>query len=212
MRHNVRLTSLALAVAVLGAAPALAQTQSKELSEKSVTTLMNYAWSILPAKFTAPTGKIIEVDKKKRDALVPVDVARDVIKVGNISAQAQLCDLLEEQVANYQSMMAREIAKKKWTDQQLLYITTLHRMTVHMAAGKLRVVEKGADEAQVLLEPIEPSKDTCSDEKKGKVKDAIQVYVKASPQPSQAPTQQGVSPAATQPVQPVPAAAKNSKK
>ena len=41
------------------AAPALAQ--SKELSDKSVLTLMRYAWGMVPNKFTTPLGKTIEV-------------------------------------------------------------------------------------------------------------------------------------------------------
>jgi hypothetical protein len=195
-----------------GVTPAAAQApaQQKELSEKSVQILMNYAWTILPAKFTAPNGKSIEVDKSKPDALVPVDTGRDVIKAAYLSAQAQLCDMWEDQVANYDALMARERAKGKWTDQQLLYITTLHRMTIHMAAGKLKVVEKGKDELQVTLEPIEPSKDTCTDAKRKQVKEAIAAYVSTAPKPpaAAAPVQTGATP----PAQPVPAAAKDKKK
>lgn len=182
MVSMVRTGLAVLATGVLMGMPsALAQAQPKELSEKSVGTLMNYAWSILPAKFTAPNGKTIEVDKRKKDAQIPIDTAREVIKVGYNSAQAQLCEMWEEQVANYDAMMARERAKKTWSDQQLLYITTLHRMTIHMAAGKLRVVEKGPDEVQVILETIEPSKDTCNDDKRKKVKESIAALVKAAP-------------------------------
>ncbi len=226
MRHTVQRAGKAVvAGAVLGALVAMApvatpevmaQGQAKELSEKSVITLMNYAWSILPSKFTSPNGKTIEVDKTKRDALIPVEAGREVIKIGNVSAQAQLCDLMEDQVANYNALMARELAKKSWTDQQLLYITTLHRMTIHMGAGKVRIVEKGADEVQVMLEPIEPSKDSCNDDKKQKVKEAILAYVKASPAPVAPVQQQGAAPSpapvAAPAAQPVPAAAKDQKK
>lgn len=195
MRHGLRVAGIAAAAGAL----AMGAVQARaELSEKSVTTLMNYAWIILPAKFTAPNGKTIEVDKKKQDAMVPVEVGREVIKAGNLSAQAQLCDMMEDQVANYHALMARERAKKTWTDQQLLYITTLHRMTIHMAAGKMRVVDKGPDEIQVFLEPIESSKDSCNDDKRKKVREAVETYVKGAPavQPASGP------PA---PAQPVPA-------
>lgn len=176
--HRVGAVAL-VAGLFFGAGPAVAQ--KKELSDKSVQTLMSYAWAILPSKFRAPTGKVIEVDKSKRDALVPTDVGREVIRVGYMSAQAQICELWEEQVANYDALMAREQAKKTWTDQQLLYITTLHRMTIHMAAGKLRVVEKGENELKVILEPIEPSKDRCGDDRKKKIKETIFAYVKDAP-------------------------------
>ncbi len=171
----------ALVSAVLGAPVALAQAETKELSEKSVVTLMNYAWTVLPAKFTTPERKTIEVDKTKRDAMVPIETGRDVIKAGYMSAQAQLCDMWEDQIANYDAMIARERAKSNWTDQQLLYITTLHRMTIHMAAGKMRVVDKPNNESEIFLDPIEPTKDTCNDDKRKKVKEVILAYVKGSP-------------------------------
>ena len=167
------------AILCVAGTPAWDQAQGTGgLSDKSVGTLMDYAWQILPAKFTTPTGKVIEVDKKKRElSTIPIETARDVIRVGYNSAQAQVCELWEEQTANFDALMRRENAKKKWTDQQTLYITTLHRMTIHAVAGKIRVVEKQG-ELQVFLEPIEPSKTACPDDKKKKVAEAIEAYVK----------------------------------
>lgn len=153
-----------------------AQPQGK-LSDKSVNTLMEYAWQILPNKFTTPEGKVIEVDKSKREGnIVPVEAGRDIIRAGYSSAQAQVCELWEEQQANYDALMQREVKKKKWTDQQLLYITTLHRMTIHAVAGKLRVEEK-AGELKVILEPIKPGDVKCSDEQKSKIRETIQALV-----------------------------------
>jgi hypothetical protein len=216
-------TAVAVLAGLVLATPAMAQSQTKELSDKSVLSLMEYAWTVLPDQMRL-ADRTIKVDKKnkKKETMVPVEVARDVIKVGYMSAQAQLCDMLEDQVANYDAMMRRERNKKTWTDEQLLYITTLHRMTIHMAAGKLRVVDKPNDEQQVILEAIEPSKETCNDEKRGKVREAIVAYVKASPalDPSlvkqAAPTQQpapAAAPKAPGPAAPAtPAAAKDQKK
>ncbi len=169
----------AIAGVALSAALAIgaeAQSQGK-LSDKSVNTLMEYAWQILPAKFTTPEGKVIEVDKSKRDGnMVPVEAGRDIIRVGYSSAQAQVCELWEEQQANYDALMRREVLKKKWSDQQLLYITTLHRMTIHAVAGKLRVEEK-AGELKVILEPIKPGDVKCSDEQKKQIRESIQALV-----------------------------------
>jgi hypothetical protein len=173
---------LAAAVAVLPCTGAGAQTAApKELSERSVKVLMDYAWAILPSKFTTPDGKVIEVDKKnkKKETLVPLETARDVIKVGYNSAQAQLCEMWEEQTINYDAMMRVQRIKHSWSDQQLLYITTLHRMTIHMAAGKLKVTEKEGEQI-VSLEPITPSKDTCNDEKRQKVREAVAQQVEAA--------------------------------
>ncbi len=154
---------------------------SKELSDKSVRVLMDYAWTVLPAKFTTPDGRTIEVDKKnkKKETMVPLDVGRDVIKVGYHSAQAQLCEMWEEQTQNYDAMIRIQRVKNSWSDQQLLYITTLHRMTIHMAAGKLKVTEKEG-ELQVSLEPIEPSSTTCNDDKRKRVKEAVAGNVAAA--------------------------------
>ena len=193
-KRGMRL-SIAVTLLALGASSATAQAPAKELSDKSVLVLMDYAWAILPSIFRAPSGRVIEVDKKTQRAqvIVPVETARDVIKAGYLSAQAQLCDMMDEQTRNYDALMAREVVKKQWTEQQLLYISTLHRMTIHMAAGKLRVVEKGPDEIQVIQEAIEPSKATCPDDKRASVKEAIATYVagapvvKASPPPAPPP-------------------------
>ncbi len=177
------------AIACSLAATAKGQGQSTGgLSDKSVGTIMDYAWQILPSKFTAPNGKVIEVDKKnKRDqAMIPVDTARDVIKVGYNSAQAQVCEMWEQQAANFDTLMRTENAKKKWTDQQMLYITTLHRMTIHAVAGKIRVVEEKG-ELKVFLEPIDPSKEACPEDKRKKVAEAIETYVKANGGGEQAP-------------------------
>jgi len=182
MKAMWRTRVLAAAVAILACAGTSAgQAASKELSERSVKVLMDYAWTVLPSKFTRPDGKVIEVDKKnkKNETLIPLDVARDVIKVGYISAQAQLCEMWEEQTTNYDAMIRLLRYKKAWSDQQLLYITTLHRMTIHMAAGKLKVTEKDGEQ-MVSLEPIEPGKDTCNDEKRKRVKDAVAQQVAAA--------------------------------
>ena len=152
MARSFVAAGVAWAVA-LAVGPASASAQNKELSDKSVTVLMHYAWTMTPTKFTTPTGKVIEVDKsKKNDVVVPLDVARDVIKVARLTAFAQLCDLPEEQAANYQTFMRREEAKAKWTDQQLLYISQLHLFTVMTMTGKIQVVQEEGDKQVIVQE------------------------------------------------------------
>ena len=69
------------AVAVVAATPVGAQ----ELSEKATRTFMEYAWTLTPERFTKPNGETILIDKTKRDAvLVPLDVAREVIRAGRL--------------------------------------------------------------------------------------------------------------------------------
>lgn len=210
MRTMWRTGMLAMAVAALPWVGASAQTTAtKELSERSVKVLMEYAWAILPAKFTTPDGKVIEVDKKnkQKETLVPVETARDVIKTGYNSAQAQLCEMWEEQTVNYDAMMRFLRAKSGWSDQQLLYITTLHRMTIHMAAGKLKVTEKEGEQV-VSLEPITPGKDTCNDDKRQKVREAVAQQVEAAK--AAGPAKQQAAPASSGPAKAVvPASQKN---
>lgn len=173
----------AAAVALLSGAPTSAQV--KEMSEKSVQLLMQYAWALTPPKFTAPDGKTIEVDKSKpKDVIVSVDVAREVIKVARLSAYAQLCELIEEQRANYQTMMRREVAKSKWTDQQLLYISQLHLFTVMTLTGKVQIVQKEG-EKQVVVQESKAAKDgSCNDTERQRVKAQITTYINAAAGPS----------------------------
>jgi hypothetical protein len=162
-----------------------AATAAEELSEKSIKSFMDYAWSLVPTQFTKPDGKTITVDKKKKDeVVVPVAVAREVVRVGRLSAHAQVCELLDDQYLNYNSLMRREILKKQWTDQQLLYISQLHLTTVMLLTGKIKLVEKGDDrsgEKDVVVEESKTNTQTCSQEQKAKVKEVITAYVKAGP-------------------------------
>ena len=69
------------------AGPAFAQ--NKELSDKSVLTLMRYAWGMVPDKFTTPLGKTILVDKTKAsETVVPLEMAREVIRVAQLGLRA----------------------------------------------------------------------------------------------------------------------------
>ena len=177
-KMQARTRIVAALAAGLIATPVLA----KELSDKSVNVLMNYAWSIMPDKFTTPAGKVIEVDKTKMDkVVVPVDVARNVIQVARVTAQAQICQLLEESTANYRALMTLENSRKKWSDQQELYISQLHLFTVMWLSGKVKVIDKGekdGDKEVVIAENKGGAEQTCTDAEKGKVKDEITAYLK----------------------------------
>jgi hypothetical protein len=186
-----------LALAVGAAAVVLAttgfagaQSQGKDLSDKSVTALISYAWAITPTKFTMPSGKEIIVDKAKPDdVIVPMETAREVIRVGRLTANAQICGLAEDAGANYQTLMAREQAKRKWSDQQTLFISQLHLFTVMMMSGKVQIVENaGTKEVQVQDNPKldKPKADACSATERQKVKEQIAQYIKAEAGSTQA--------------------------
>jgi hypothetical protein len=175
---------LVWACAAVGAVTDPAFAQNKELSDKSVMTLMRYAWTLVPEKFTTPLGKTIIVDKSKSsESTVPVDIAREVVRVARLSAYAQLCELAEEQRANFQTLMRREEAKGKWTDQQMLFINQLHLFTVMTLTGKVQLVERDGDKEVVVQEGKALKTESCTDTERKKVQDQIVAYVNSAPPP-----------------------------
>ena len=160
-----------------------ASAKPKQLSDKSVRVLMTYAWSLVPSKFTTPNGKVIITDRSKpKLALVPLDVAREVIRVGRLSAFAQNCDLREAQIANYRTLMRVEREKKKWSDQQILFINQLHLLTVMWLTGHAKVVSKGDNKAEKKVErSVKHKKPVCDKTRKGQIVEAIARYVKSHP-------------------------------
>ena len=180
MKFGVGSLRAALAAVCVGVCVPAAANAAEEVSDKSVKVLMEYAWGLVPQQFTMPNGKTILVDKKKKEEiLVPADVASEVIRVGRLSAYAQVCKLNEDQINNYNSLMRREIEKKKWTDQQLLYISQLHLTTVMLLTGRIKLVEKEGDKDVVLED--KPTNIVCAPEQGAKIKEQIAAYVKAGP-------------------------------
>jgi hypothetical protein len=187
--------------ATVAAAPAVAQ----ELSEKATVTFMEYAWTLTPERFTKPNGETIIIDKSKRaEVTIPLDVARDIIRAGRLSAHAQACGLAQEQGANHDSLMRRQVLSKKWTPQQMVYINQLHLTVVMLLTGRIKLVEKAEDkdgkapdkEVVVAQEP-EKAAQTCTAEQKAKVKELIAAYVKTGPLASNnPPPAAGAAPAA----------------
>jgi len=178
----MRMAGKGWACAVLLAAGVVAVPASaQELSEMATRKFMEYAWSDLPEAFTKPTGETILIDKsKKSEVLVPLDVARDVIRVGRLSAHAQVCELAQDQSDNFNSLMRREIASKKWTPQQIVYIHRLHLMVVQLMTGRIKLVEKEGGK-EVVVEEAARQTQTCTAEQKQKVKELIAAYVKTGP-------------------------------
>ena len=133
--------------------------------------LMQYAWVMTPAKFTTPKGKMIEVDKNKpKDVMVPIDIAREVIRVG---AAVGLCPAVRAAGGAARQLpdpdAARARPKDKWTDQQILYINQLHLFTVMTLTGKVDLVEKDGDK-QVVLENSKPIKtETCTETERKRI-------------------------------------------
>lgn len=169
-----------------GTAIAVDDGHAQELSPQSVETLMEYAWAITPDRFTKPNGQTIEIDRSNRRAVeVPLDTAREIIRVGRLSAHAQVCDLKEEHAINFRTLMGREAIKKKWSEPQFVYMNQLHMVTVMLLTGQLKLIEsepgKDGKDVQVAEENV-GKKVTCTPEQKLKVREAVTAYVKSGPQ------------------------------
>jgi len=178
---NMAALTLGLVTALTMVAFTNSASAQNELSDRSVESIMNYAWNYTPDKFTPPNGKTIFIDKKNRGEMtVPVDKGREVIMVARLTAHAQICELSEDQIKNYRSLMLRETQSKEWTPQQLVYINQLHLTTVMMLVGKLQIVEQKGDKKVVVKEGSSPP-ETCTDEQRTKIKDLITAYVQSGP-------------------------------
>lgn len=193
---NTRAGVVLAGVSALALCGSAAAAYAQDLSEKAVRSFMEYAWSLTPPQFSKADGTVVQIDKqKKNEVLIPIDVARDVIKAGRLSAHAQVCDLRDDQIANHRALMRREIAKKKWTPQQEVYISQLHLTTVMLLTGKIKLVENEGDK-QVIVDETKDPRQTCTDEQREKVKELITAYVAASPAPRVAAPAAGAAPAA----------------
>ncbi len=208
---NFMRSTIALKLVTAGLIATLAQSAAaQDISDKSVEAFMEYAWSMTPTKFTKPSGTVVEINKKDREQIiVPVDSAREIIRAGRLTAHAQLCDLPKEQVLNFRSLMKREFDKKKWSEQQMIYVNQLHLTTVMLLTGKIQLVEQeGGGKAPAVVEEA-PSNNakSCSEEQRGKVKTLIDTYVKAGPPVSLDEAEAAPGPTATAPAAATPAAA-----
>jgi hypothetical protein len=185
MRMNARAGILFAGACVLAMGGPVAPASAQELSEKAINSFMDYAWSLTPQQFSKPDGSVIQIDKKKKEeVMIPVDVAREVIKAGRLSAHAQVCKLGDEQIENHRALMRHEESKKKWSQQQMVYISQLHLTTVMLLTGKIKLVEKEGDKEVVVDEGKAPPAQTCSQEQAKKVAEMIKGYVDANPRPA----------------------------
>ncbi len=184
--------------AVLATGLAISGAQAAEMSEQAVRSYMGYAWAMTPAQFTKPDGVKILIDKKKREAVeVPVDVAREVILAAYRTARAQMCEMNQEGIDNHNSLMLREVQKKKWSDQQIVYINMLHLTVVQLMTSKVKIVEKDGDKVVVEEELQSKAVKPCADDERVRLKEQIAAYVKTGPALASAEPAPAAAPAAT---------------
>jgi len=164
------------------------------LSDSAVRVLMTYAFSIIPEEQPGPDGKPVKVDKTNPKLfLIPDEDARRVIRAATRSAYAEACQLESLALANYQAMMQSEIAKKIWSEQQLLMINALHKFSSSYFSGNAMITEvpdgdetaaaKGDAQPSQEAEIVAPKRPACPPEQKQKVENAINAYVQSAQAP-----------------------------
>jgi len=168
------------------------------LSDSAVRVLMTYAFSVIPEQQPGPDGKPVKVDKTDPKVfLIPDEDARRVIRAATRSAYAEACQLENLALANYQAMMQSEIAKKVWSEQQLLMINALHKFSSSYFSGNAKITEV-PDEGDAAAAPSEaqpgqgadlvaPKRPQCPPEQKQKVENAINAYVQSAQAPAPKP-------------------------
>jgi hypothetical protein len=184
MKSGIRL--VALAAVLLVAPPVFAQDEGGGISDKTVKTLMAYAWDAVPPQITLRSGKVVKFDKSKRTEIeLPLPIAKEIIIAAYRSYEAQICDLPAAMVANRDAMMVRFLKKKDWSDQQIQYANLLHAFVVAYTSGKveLRYIDKDKKEVKVSELPpekvVEPKK--CTEEQRKLVDERIYDYYKSTP-------------------------------
>ncbi|MBU2580546.1 MAG: hypothetical protein KJ622_02355 [Alphaproteobacteria bacterium] len=177
-----------VAAALFAAAPGFAQesAQSGQISDKTVKTLMTYAWDSVPPQVTLRSGKVIKFDRSNRETIeLPLEASKKVVVAAYRSYQAQICGLQPAMVANRDALMARLLDEKKWSEQQIQYANLLHAFVVAYTSGKVELRYVDADKKEVKVSEIpaekviEPKK--CSDDLKKSVDSAIYEYYKSAP-------------------------------
>jgi hypothetical protein len=169
------------------------------LSDSAVRVLMTYAFSIIPDEQPGPDGKPVKVDKADPNMfLIPDEDARRVIRAATRSAYAEACQLENLALANYQAMMQSEMAKKIWSEQQLLMINALHKFSSSYFSGNAKITEtpdegdKAADTGDAQLSQgadlVAPKRPQCPPEQKQKVENAINAYVQSAQAPASPPS------------------------
>ena len=180
--------------------PAAAPDSQKKggLSDSAVRVLMTYAFSLIPDEEPGPDGKPVKVDKSKPNLfLIPDEDARRVIRAATRSAYAEACQLENLALANYQAMMQSEIAKKVWSEQQLLMINALHKFSSSYFSGNAKITEvpdegdtavaKGDAQPSQGADLVPPKRPQCPPEQKQKVENAINAYVQSAQAPAAKP-------------------------
>ncbi|MGH6827098.1 hypothetical protein [Methyloceanibacter sp.] len=176
------------------------QGASKGLSDSAVRVMSTFALSIVPDQVPAgPGGQMIKLDKSDPNKyLIPLDDARQIIRVATRSAYAEVCQLPEFEKANFDALIRSE-KLRGWTAQQMMFIHALHTFATSYFAGNVKITESDAGQSESLAKEgaaaanaakdatkdaattITTKKLECAPGQKEKVTAAINTYVQSAP-------------------------------
>lgn len=175
------------------------QGASKGLSDSAVRVMSTFALSIVPDQVPAgPGGQMVKLDKSDPNKyLIPIDDARQIIRVATRSAYAEVCQLPELEKANFDAMIRSE-KLRGWTAQQMMFIHALHTFATSYFAGNVKITESDAGQSGSMAKEgaaaanaadgatttITTKKLECAPGQKEKVTAAINTYVQSAPPPS----------------------------
>lgn len=179
-----RFTAVAVAIAlcVVFALPGVAQeTQKKKHpSDRTVDFLKTFVEGFLiPDEIPRSDGTKIKVDRKDKAEMgkfaIPRDDMRRIIRIAHSGANAEICERVDLQQSAYRWMRGEEHKKKKWSDQQLFFISRLYVATVMWQTGQASVIVDGekAEKVGTTANREEESvskKAICTDNKREGVK------------------------------------------
>ena len=123
-----RLLALLVAGMLVAALPAVAQETSSEpaIADEIVEAFVGMARrNIGQARLSAGSYVPPETEAERARPLLPLAVAREVVRVAMFSATAAWCEV-EWQESNYLRLMTAERGRDGWSDKQTAFIGLLH--------------------------------------------------------------------------------------
>lgn len=158
---------------------------AQKISEKSVRTLMDYALSYTPDRFTGADGTTVHINRKDPEAvkklMVPLPKAEEAVLAGRLAAHARVCGLYDDEKNTFISFVMREEQSKQWTPQQIIYLRALFYTTEMLMVGKVRVVQRDDGGKKVVIREGEPAIKSCTDQQREKVRQLVADYIKEGP-------------------------------
>jgi len=187
--RRVQTAIAAGAICLVAAMAAQAQEKkgSQGPSDRTVDFLKTFVEGfLLPKEIPLKDGSVIKIDLSNAEQLkkfqIPREDMRRVIRIAYNGANAEICDREDLQRTAYKWMKDQELAKKKWSNEQLFFISRLYIATVMWQTGKAQVTVEEEDGKPVNAAggstAINAEPPVCTDSKRASV-EKFEAFLKA---------------------------------